>query len=51
LDLNGDGILSLDELVIGIERYMKIGKMEARVLAESIFKRIDTNGSGFIDYS
>ena len=51
LDLNGDGMLSLEELGIGLEKFLKVGKKEASVVAETIFKRVDTNNSGFIDYS
>lgn len=35
----------------GIMRYLKTNKREAAVIAEAVFKKIDTNHSGFIDYS
>lgn len=51
LDLNGDGVLSQEEMTEGIMRYLKTSKREANLIAEAVFKKIDTNHSGFIDYS
>ena len=51
LDLNGDGKLSLHEMTVGLQRYMKISTNEAKLLAEKMFKRVDSNNSGYIDYS
>lgn len=51
LDTNGDGMLSMEELTLGLERFLKVSKNEAKSIATGIFKRIDTNNSGFIDYS
>jgi calcium-dependent protein kinase len=50
LDLNGDGLISLEELKIVLSRYRKTEE-NINGIAESIFERIDTNRSGFIDYS
>lgn len=51
LDLNGDGVLSQEELTEGIMRYLKTSKKEAKMIAEAVFKKIDTNHSKNIDYS
>lgn len=49
--MNGDGVLSQEEMTEGIMRYLKTSKREASLIAEAVFKKIDTNHSGFIDYS
>ena len=51
LDLNGDGVISPEELSIGLSRFLKIKAKEADELSKAIFEKIDTNKSGFIDYS
>lgn len=51
LDLNGDGMLSLEEMTIGLTKYMRVSYKEAKIMAEHIFHKVDTNNSGFIDYS
>ena len=51
LDLNGDGMLSLHEMTMGLQKYLSVPRNEARLLAEKIFKRVDANESGYIDYS
>ncbi len=51
LDLNGDGMISMEELTSGLQNYLKISKKEAASISEAIFIRIDTNKSGLIDYS
>jgi hypothetical protein len=32
-------------------KYLKTNKREATAIAEAVFKKIDTNRSGYIDYS
>lgn len=49
LDLNGDGQLSRDELIQGYEKIM--GAREAEREVDNIMAAVDTNKSGFIDYS
>lgn len=49
LDLNGDGQLSRDELIQGYEKIM--GAREAEREVDNIMATVDTNKSGFIDYS
>lgn len=51
LDLNGDGVLSQEELTTGMMRFLKVSKREASVIASAVFKKIDVNRSGSIDYS
>lgn len=51
LDLNGDGVISPEELSIGLSRFLKIPQKEAVSMSKAIFAKIDTNNSGFIDYS
>jgi calcium-dependent protein kinase len=48
-DKNGDGKLSMDEVKEGyLEHY---GKVMSDDEVEKMFKQVDTDGSGFIDYS
>ena len=49
LDLNGDGFLSLEELKVGYETIFEHQKTEEEI--EEIFKKIDTDCNGVIDYS
>ena len=49
LDLNGDGQLSRDELIAGYDKIM--GTREAEREVDNIMATVDTNKSGFIDYS
>lgn len=49
LDLNGDGQLSREELIAGYEKIM--GTKEAEREVDNIMSTVDTNKSGFIDYS
>lgn len=51
MDLNGDGVLSQEELTEGMIKFLNIGKREATAIAEAVFRKVDTNRSGFIDYS
>jgi Ca2+-binding EF-hand superfamily protein len=51
LDLDGDGVISVEELKVGLSEYLDIGTKEALSIAKAIFKKVDTNDSGFIDYS
>ena len=51
LDLNGDGLLSKQELTIGLSKYLKVSRKQAAIITEGIFKKVDTNASGYIDYS
>ena len=51
LDLNGDGVISLHELKLGMGRYLKLGEREALYVAKQIFDKVDVNYSGSIDYS
>jgi len=49
LDLNGDGQLSKEELIIGYKKIMESENAEEEV--EAIMKVVDSNGSGSIDYT
>jgi len=51
LDLNGDGVLSEEELTTGMMKFSGVSKREAGVIASAVFKKIDVNKSGSIDYS
>ena len=51
LDLNGDGVISLEELQKGMARYMGVDEKKAQGLAKQIFKKVDLNNSGAIDFS
>ena len=46
MDLNGDGVLSLEQLQIAMAKYLKISQKEALVFAKKIFDKVDTNNSG-----
>lgn len=49
LDLDGDGQLTHDELMIGYSKLM--GEEEAKKEVDRIFKTIDVNGTGAIDFT
>lgn len=49
LDLNKDGLLSSEELLIGLKKIMEEEEAEKEV--KRIMSAIDTNNSGKIDYS
>ena len=49
LDTNNDGKLSREELLEGYKRYMPV--MEAENEVERIMNLVDTDQSGFIDFS
>jgi Ca2+-binding EF-hand superfamily protein len=51
LDLNGDGVLSQEEITQGMMRFLKVSKREAAAIAEAVFRKVDVNRSGSIDYS
>lgn len=51
LDINRDGVISLEELTVGLEKYLKMKKSECEIIARKIFEKVDVNGSGSIDYS
>ena len=51
LDLNGDGVVSVKQLAHGLCKFCNCKFKEAETIAESIFKKIDTNNSGTIEYS
>ena len=51
LDLNSDGVVSLEELQIGLATYLGVEKERAKGLAKQIFKKVDLNNSGAIDFS
>ena len=49
IDTNGDGKLSLDEVLAGYEKYF--GQSKEREDVVKMFEAVDTDRSGFIDYS
>lgn len=49
LDLNKDGKLSREELVIGYQKILNAGEAEEEV--DKIMKAVDKNASGEIDYT
>lgn len=51
LDINRDGVISLDELQRGLGKYMKLDEAKSLTLAKQIFKKVDLNNSGAIDFS
>jgi Ca2+-binding EF-hand superfamily protein len=51
LDINGDGVVSLDELQKGLGKYMSLNETQSRNLAKQIFAKVDLNNSGAIDFS
>jgi calcium-dependent protein kinase len=48
LDINGDGAISKQELTLG---YKPVYGDMAEYIVEKLFKQIDLDGSGEIDYS
>lgn len=51
LDLNGDGVISLEELQKGLAKYLNVNISRAEGLAKQIFRKVDLNNSGAIDFS
>lgn len=51
LDLNKDGVISLEELQKGLAKYLGVDETRALGLAKQIFKKVDLNNSGSIDFS
>jgi calcium-dependent protein kinase len=49
LDTNGDGVLSKYEIVSGLERLM--GVEAAKEEAAKIFRQVDLDNSGYLDYA
>jgi len=49
LDLNNDGLLSSEELLIGLKKIMEVEEAEQEV--KQIMSNVDINNSGKIDYS
>jgi len=49
MDKNGDGKLSLDEILDGYEQFF--GSNMERHDVEAMFRQVDTDNSGFIEYS
>lgn len=49
LDMNGDGLLGRDELLIGYKKIFNISEPEEEV--NEIMARVDQNNSGYIDYT
>ena len=50
LDTNGDGMLSTEELLTGYTKMLGSAE-EAKSEVDEIMRRVDTDGSGFIDYT
>jgi len=51
LDLNGDGVISQQELQKGLAKYLNVDEKRAYGLTRQIFKKVDLNNSGAIDFS
>ncbi len=51
LDLNGDGVISFNQLQKGLAKYLGVDETKALGLAKQIFKKVDLNNSGSIDFS
>jgi calcium-dependent protein kinase len=49
IDANGDGKLSLDEMLVGYDKFF--GKNMDKEDIVKMFKSVDTDNSGFIDYT
>ena len=49
IDTNGDGKLSLDEVLVGYDKFF--GKNMEKEDIIKMFKSVDTDNSGFIDYT
>jgi len=50
LDTNGDGKISKEELIHGYEK-KKFSHEEAMEIVEEVMRKVDADGSGFIDYT
>lgn len=52
LDTNNDGMLSKEELLVGFEKIFDKTDLETAVQeVDKIFRKVDIDGSGYIDYS
>lgn len=51
LDINKDGVVSLEELQKGLGKYLSLDEAKSLTLAQQIFKKVDMNSSGAIDFS
>lgn len=51
LDLNKDGVISLQELQKGMSKYLKVDEKKGMEVARKIFEKVDINRSGSIDFS
>lgn len=49
IDTNGDGKLSLEEVMNGYEKFFGQNKEKEDII--KMFNSVDTDGSGFIDYT
>ena len=49
IDTNGDGKLSLEEVMNGYEKFFGQNKEKEDIV--KMFNSVDTDGSGFIDYT
>ena len=51
LDVNGDGVLTRDELIEGFKKFYNGAQILAENEADDIMKKADLNGNGEIDYT
>jgi calcium-dependent protein kinase len=49
IDTNGDGVLSLEEVLLGYDKFFGKAKDQEDII--KMFKSVDTDNSGFIDYT
>ena len=49
IDTNGDGVLSLEEVLVGYDKFFGKAKDQEDII--KMFKSVDTDNSGFIDYT
>ena len=50
IDLNGDGQISKEELSQGLQAYLKLTGNDLKNKVDIIFKNIDTDHNGYIEY-